>query len=155
MPGSRSPARSATVGALALSAAVLIGAPAAAQNGRLSLDALSPAQQRRLDKEVTILAALTAQLEHCGYKPDMERRAVAAVAACVTQESLAKVVNLYRSQKAQATKTTNAMLGPDGKPPDTCTVGPWPQWLKSTNQIVENEIRMLARMCRHCPICGN
>ena len=64
------------IGFLFLVICSIPAAPAEIERVKLSLDILSAAQQQTLTKNVITYANLAASLEHCGFTPDMERRAI-------------------------------------------------------------------------------
>jgi hypothetical protein len=116
---------------------------------KLGLDLLSTRKREELTKSVFEYANLAAALEHCGLKPDMERRVVAAVSACVKPETLEPFIKQYRSAKDEAMKAQDTL------PVDVCSKREWQQLLKGNAQVIDNQVLELEHMCRSCKTCGD
>jgi hypothetical protein len=118
---------------------------------KLGLDFLSPDKENWLKLQILILAEFEFSLENCGFYPDMERRATAAVRDCVKPESLAPLVSLFRESKQFYSN-----LAKTGKVPlESCSSEKHKIWLRTVKKDIEDQIKELARMCRACIICRN
>jgi hypothetical protein len=122
-----------------------VGAASDVIRGKVGLEKLFPSYWTVLESKIMDAAWANADLEACGYRPEMERRATAAIEPCVKPESMARVRSLYAEQKAIEDK--------DLKGTDACSDPKDEERLRHNMKWIDETVRELERMCRYCWTC--
>ena len=117
---------------------------------KLDLPLLSDSQRINLSFPIRLMATYEAIEEYCKYyQPRFESRALAAVAACVTPESITTLRKIYRSVKDDVAKGM-AERGPAAY---DCDSEAGKNNLKLMRSDLEGQLGKLDQMCRGCLIC--
>jgi hypothetical protein len=122
---------------------------------KLDLSILSPDQQRNLALQITTDAHFESRLENCGFKPDFERRAIEAITACLTPETVDRLKSFYRSAKERQSKFIAEAVNKTGPERIDCASDYEKNWLKKVSKDLDDDVVRLDRMCRACPVCRN
>jgi hypothetical protein len=102
-----------------------------------------------------MLAYFEAQNEYCGFKPDFERQAIAAVNACVKIEAIDELRAFYRNQKQRAFKLITESQDKTGPERVDCSSETQKEWMRDVRKLLNDHIRDWDRKCRACLICRN
>jgi hypothetical protein len=120
---------------------------------KLDISSFSDAWKNSIEYQLRIYAYYEADLEYCGYHPDLERRAVAAVQSCLTPETISTITTYYRERKALSTRViADHVLAPGDVKVD-CGDKLQSEMRPKTLKSMYAKIDKLADLCRKCTFC--
>jgi hypothetical protein len=112
---------------------------------------MSAAEQTNLWKLVDEYATVDALQEFCGTKLNLQRRALAAVSACVEPTSLKQVFGKFRTKKAEYLKQWETLHGEAEAKKAVCER--FKGKLTEYSKIMSGQINQAATACRNCFFC--
>ena len=125
-----------------------LGAPALAgiEKVKFSLSDLNHEDRKSIFEQATTLGAIEAQFEYCGFKTEIVPRAMRAVQACVTTESLKQVISAFRRSKSDMEIALRSEAV-------DCSDETRRAWYRQTKAAIDKYIENITRMCRNCLVC--